>query len=334
MPEVQRLGIVVIGRNEGNRLKACLESVMDERGRIVYIDSQSTDGSVALARQLAVEVVELDLSSPLTAARGRNAGLKFLQKCLPNLEFVQFVDGDCELQNGWLQSAVRYLDQHPDVAVVWGRLRERFRNKNIYHRLADMEWDTPVGESEYCGGVAMFRADVLRSAVGFDETMAAGEEPELCLRIRRRGGQVMRVGNEMAFHDADMERFGEWWGRAVRGGRAYAESAWIHGLSPDRYRVREVASIVLWGMVLPVTAMCFAQMTSGLSLAIVGLYLVFWGRIRSGRLQRGDSPADASLFAAACIVTKFAQLVGIAQVAWKRARALECRNGPFSPRSP
>ena len=97
------IGAVVIGRNEGERLRACLETVKNQVQSVVYVDSGSTDGSVKLARSLGVSVVELDLSVPFTAARARNAGFEYLLQIEPSVEFVQFVDGDCLIVEGWLE---------------------------------------------------------------------------------------------------------------------------------------------------------------------------------------------------------------------------------------
>ena len=143
-PEAEKmsnLGIVTIGRNEGERLRCCLNSLVGRGLPVVYVDSNSTDGSVDLARSLGVEVVELDLSLPFTAARARNAGFARLEQVAPEVEFVQFVDGDCEVAAGWLDTARAVLEERPDVAVVFGRRRERFRDATVYNRLADLEWD-------------------------------------------------------------------------------------------------------------------------------------------------------------------------------------------------
>src|SRR5689334_4384058 len=72
------IGVVAIGRNEGERLRVCLESALRASPDVVYVDSGSTDGSVAMAKQLGVHVVELDLTIPFTAARARNAGFEKL----------------------------------------------------------------------------------------------------------------------------------------------------------------------------------------------------------------------------------------------------------------
>ena len=118
------IGVVVIGRNEGARLKRCLESIVSEGVKVVYVDSGSTDDSVETARGLGAEVVELDMSIPFCAARARNAGYQRLVESSPYVSFVQFVDGDCELIDDWLGFAVESLLSLSDHAVVAGWLRE------------------------------------------------------------------------------------------------------------------------------------------------------------------------------------------------------------------
>lgn len=197
---VQQIGVVAIGRNEGNRLKECLLSVLGEGITVVYVDSGSTDGSVALARSLNVHVVELDLSIGFTAARARNAGFEHLLQVNPSIEFVQFVDGDCRVVQGWLQRAANEMVAHPEVVVVCGRRREEFPQNSIYNRLCDIEWDTPVGEAKACGGDAMMRVSALKQVGGFNPSLIAGEEPELCVRLRQNGGKIMRINAEMTCH--------------------------------------------------------------------------------------------------------------------------------------
>ncbi len=66
-------GVVIIGRNEGERFERCLRSLVGRASPIVYVDSGSTDNSVGFAESHAssgVHVVRLDMSTPFTAARG------------------------------------------------------------------------------------------------------------------------------------------------------------------------------------------------------------------------------------------------------------------------
>jgi GT2 family glycosyltransferase len=309
------LGIVAIGRNEGERLRHCLESVVGPGRAVVYVDSGSSDGSVGLARSLGAEVVELDLSVPFTAARARNAGFERLERVAPGVELVQFVDGDCEVAPGWLGHAAAVLGERLEVAVVAGRRRERHPDQTVYNRLADLEWDTPIGEAAACGGDALFRADAFRRAGGYDPSIIAGEEPELCLRIRRDGWKILRLDAEMTVHDMAMSRFAQWWRRSVRAGHAYAEGAARHGRGPERHYVRDVRSILSWGAGLPIAAALLACWPiPGLGLALLAGYpALFVKTARSYRQARGWPAADARLFAAACVAGKFPQAFGVAK---------------------
>ncbi|MDB5171830.1 MAG: hypothetical protein JWN51_603, partial [Phycisphaerales bacterium] len=183
MPDI---GLIAIGRNEGERLRRCLASVVGRGLVVVYVDSASTDGSADLARAMGVEVVDLDMSLPFSAARARNAGFERLLRVSPDVRFVQFVDGDCEIVPGWIERAKQTLETHGDAAVVCGRRRERFPEQSLYNRVADIEWNTPVGEAKSCGGDAMMRVAAFTQAGGYDPSIVAGEEPELCQRLRAR----------------------------------------------------------------------------------------------------------------------------------------------------
>ncbi len=244
---IDTIGAVAIGRNEGERLRLCLQSLRRQMERVVYVDSGSTDGSVEMARALGAEVVELDLTQPFTAARARNAGFTRLLGAEPGLEFVQFVDGDCELRDSWLPAALQHLQAHPRVAVACGRNRERFPDATPYNYLCDLEWDTPVGETEACGGNFLVRTDAYRQVDGFQEDLIAGEEPDLCFRLRRRQWKIMRLDEEMTLHDAAMTRIWQWWQRSKRSGYAEMEACQRRGHYEPHLR-RRVWSNVLWSL--------------------------------------------------------------------------------------
>ncbi len=241
-------GLVAIGRNEGERLRRCLESGLQQVELLVYVDSGSSDGSVELARGLGVTVVELDLGTPFTAARARNAGFERLRLLSPELEFVLFIDGDCELMPGFCQAALQKMSERPRAAVVCGRRRERHPEASVYNRLCDLEWDAPPGLVRSCGGDAFMRASALVEVGGYDPEVIAGEEPELCFRLRERGWEVWRLHVEMTLHDANMTQFSQWWRRNVRGGHAYAEAFSRHGDSPERTARKEVISNITWSI--------------------------------------------------------------------------------------
>lgn len=307
---MQHLGLVAIGRNEGQRLQQCLKSVVGKVDYIVYVDSGSTDDSIEFAQSLKVDVVSLDLSIPFTAARSRNAGFARLIELDPELQYVQFVDGDCEVVEEWLELACQALSDHPAWAAVCGRRRERFPKQSIYNLLCDIEWDTPVGEAKACGGDAMMRVDAFRQVGGFNPTLIAGEEPELCVRFRQEGWKIWRLDAEMTRHDAQMTRFSQWWKRSLRAGHAYAEGAWLHGKGTDRHWVKESISIWIWGLLVPIVILGVALPTKGIGLLLLGGYLLLMYRIYQYTQKCGLSKRDGRLYAFFCVLAKFPQVQG------------------------
>ncbi len=309
MAEIATIAVIIIGRNEGDRLLRCLASVPAFVAQIVYVDSGSTDGSVAAARMAGATVVCLDATAPFTAARARNAGFAALEGDAADL--VQFVDGDCEIQSGWIAAARAFLDRTPEAAVVCGRRRERFREASIYNRLCDVEWDTPTGQALACGGDAMMRAAVFDQMGGFDPALIAGEEPELCLRLRKAGWQVWRIDHEMTLHDAAMTRFGQWWKRARRAGHASAEGAALHGRTPERHGVAATRRALSWGMVLPLAALSGASVTPWALLVL----LAYPAQI--ARLAR-RMPLTEAFF---LTLGKFPEALGALEYGWRRITA-------------
>ena len=301
------VGVVAIGRNEGARLGQCLRSVAHLAGAVVYVDSGSTDGSAALARALGITVVALDLHLPFTAGRARNAGFRHLRLMAPELRYVQFVDGDCEVAQGWLAKAAGFLDEHPGVAAVCGRRRERHPERSVYNGLCDIEWDTPVGETKACGGDAMMRVDAFESVQGFAPGVIAGEEPELCVRLRAAGWRIWRIAEEMTLHDAAMEHFGQWWKRNLRAGYAFAQGADLHGSAPERHWVRESRSAWLWGLGIPLLVLGVVTAWSAWGLALLAIYplQVIRLALREGHPSRGNWQRAGFL-----VLGKFPEMLG------------------------
>lgn len=349
MPETvspPTLAAIAIGRNEGVRLAACLAALKGEVGRIVYVDSGSTDDSVAIARAAGAEVVDLDLSVPFTAARARNAGIDALagqagrfqgapardperaprpspggstppgdgppQAGAPP-DLVQFVDGDCEIQPGWIATARAFLETTPEAAVACGRRRERFPEASVYNRLCDAEWDTPVGRATACGGDALMRWSAVAEVGGFNPAIIAGEEPDLCVRLRSAGWEIWRLDAEMTLHDAAMTRFVQWWRRTRRAGHAFAEGAHRHGHLPERFWVAETRRALLWGTALPVAAFAGALVSPWTLL----LLLAYPAQIlRLARRAGGDRfAAEQALF---LVLGKIPESLGVLEFHGRR----------------
>lgn len=307
------IAAIAIGRNEGTRLRQCLAS-LGGADRIVYVDSGSTDGSPALAREMGAEVVDLDMGRPFTAARARNTGLQALRAAGPRPEFVIFIDGDCELQSGFIDAAMAQMQAAPRAAVVCGRRRERRPEKSVYNAQCDREWDTPVGEALACGGDALMRMAALDEVGGYDPALIAGEEPEMCVRLRAADWSIWRIDAEMTLHDADMTRFGQFWKRSRRAGHAFAEGAHMHGAPPEYHFAAETRRAAAWGLALPAVIVLLL-----LAAPLLGLLLALIYPAQIARLaQRAGGDKAAWQNAALLTVGKLAEGQGVAEFHLRR----------------
>jgi glycosyltransferase involved in cell wall biosynthesis len=295
------IGVVVIGRNEGDRLRACLASLPRDVA-CVYVDSGSTDGSGALAGSFGATVVALDLSRPFTAARARNAGIAALRDKGFGGQYIQFVDGDCTLDPHWIETARAFLSTHPDVAVVCGRRRERHPDASVYNRLCDLEWDGVAGEAELCGGDALMRRDMLEKVGGYDDALIAGEEPELCTRIRAAGGRIWRL-------DA-----------AKRGGFAYAQVRSVRQPGIADIFAPYYRRALAWGFGVPAAALGATAVSPILGMGVGALVALQVARLAVRRRGR-----HRWLYAVAAMGAKLPEALGIAKYHWQARRGREHR---------
>jgi cellulose synthase/poly-beta-1,6-N-acetylglucosamine synthase-like glycosyltransferase len=268
-----KVSVVVIGRNEGERLVQCLHSINAAKLAVdielIYVDSNSQDDSPQRAAALGATVLSVTPPRPC-AAIGRNAGWRVAQG-----EFILFLDGDTRLHPDFLPAALKELAQQPKVAIVWGHRRERYPERSLYNRVLDLDWIYPAGISDFCGGDALMRRAVLQAVNGFSEDLIAGEEPELCQRIRALGHSILHIDTPMTDHDLAMTRWGAYWKRALRAGHAYAEVSqrmkntdfplWVRECRRNAIHVGVLLAMLLgslglalcWGNGLPLVA-CFA----------------------------------------------------------------------------
>ena len=309
---LKQVGIVIIGRNEGVRLRDCLMSCCHNDGCIiVYVDSGSTDNSVNVASEFNIDILELDSSKPFSAARARNEGLKFIQNKNKETEYIQFIDGDCVLNSSWIKSSVEYLNNNSRTSIVTGLLTEKNPETSIYNMLCSIEWDTNIGKLTGCGGIFMARIRDLVMVEGFREDLIAGEEPELCLRLRLKDKNIIRIDRKMAVHDANMTLFWQWWAREIRSGHAYFECFWIYLDSKTGYRRKEVFSIIFWAVALPVSVI-FLYYYTHYSLFLLALYpykiiRLSWHYYINNSVKK----KIAVLYGASNVLSKFPKALGV-----------------------
>ena len=343
MTDRENIGVVVIGRNEGERLKRCLASILAQhQGPVVYVDSGSSDGSVEHAQSVGVEVVDLDMTQPFTMARGRNAGLNYLLGNCPACEFVQFVDGDCEVAEGWIDQGLSFLKANGLYALVCGNVSERHPEATIYNYLIDMELHGPVGDVASCGGLALYRIGVFANVGVFNEEMIAGEEGDLCLRLRQNGSKLMKLDIPMANHDADMQRFVQWWCRSVRCGHAYAHSFDLHRKTPEqheeRYKKHQVLSSMAYGFCFPLLLLLLVSVLLTQSLPqlplifvyssilfVLSLYIRLIEKCVKSRLVLGNSQSQAWLYGAFIALGKLPEAQGVSKYYFNKMRGVTAK---------
>jgi GT2 family glycosyltransferase len=344
-----KTGLVIIGRNKGRRLKACLRSVHHKSQRSIYVDSASSDGSAMLAQSLGFRVVELDPEDGvLSPARARNAGFAALQKVIPGLEYVQFLDGDCVLDPGWLACGERWLETHAETAAVWGSRRERCPNRSLFTMLTDLECDTPLAGSNSFGSEALIRTASFSACCGYDEDLPCGAETDLALRLRQAGGGIQRLAADMSVHDTAVRGFKDWTRRMIRSGygASLLSAHWSGRVAPAEVPFgRAYRSAILWTDGLLAGALCLSFLGAfftgplGATLGLTTALVLWIGEaLRTAwSLCARVTPGDAFLCGVFTQLGKWAQRAGHAfhwwevqtskserlQRAWERAAPIE-----------
>jgi glycosyltransferase involved in cell wall biosynthesis len=300
------IGYVVIGRNEGVRLQRCLKSI-PENSPCVYVDSGSTDDSVSIALSERVHIEHIDPKDGFTAAKARNIGWKSLLVLYPTLTHVHFVDGDCEIATGWIRHALEFMGGMPTAVVACGRRRERYPNASIYNLLCDFEWETPVGRANACGGDMLIKVAALVEVNGYRDTLIAGEEPEMCLRLRASGGEIWRLDHDMTLHDAAITTFHQWFRRSTRAGYAFAEGNFLHHQTPFQLWKKECRSLIFWAAGIPFATLVAVILIGSAGLVFLGAYLVQWVRIA---INLSGAERTRYIRAYYLLLGKFPELIG------------------------
>jgi glycosyltransferase involved in cell wall biosynthesis len=292
------LSVVIIGRNEGQRLARCIASVQSAKWmgcaiEVIYADSGSSDGSPALAAATGARVIEVTSSSP-TAALGRNAGWK-----ASSAEFILFLDGDTILHPEFLEHAFNAIHADVSIAAVWGHRREIDCKRSIYNRILDLDWIFAPGFTDYCGGDVLMRRSALIAVDGYDATLIAGEEPELCRRMRANGYRILHIDVSMTGHDLAMVHFSQYWKRALRAGHAYAEISSRFRNTPDRFwqpqRRQNLIRGTFWSVSL-IVAVVYAVLSRSLLPVAAWVALLFLLSVRSAWHARWKSDSAFTLF--------------------------------------
>jgi glycosyltransferase involved in cell wall biosynthesis len=199
------LSIVLIGKNQAWNMARLVESILTQTSQvgsreIIFVDSASTDETLQIAAQYPIHVLRLRPSQTLTPAAGRYVGYRYSSGSM-----VLFVDGDMELYPGWLEHALQALRRRPDVGAVTGEIIDLPKDASTPStRRPEVSIGACAARSvPFAAGVAIYRRAALERAGPFNPYLQSDEEPDLCVRIRHQGFQIVRLDHPVVYHYSD-----------------------------------------------------------------------------------------------------------------------------------
>ncbi len=307
--DAERIGVVVIGRNEGPRLGRALASVARFRDKAVYVDAGSSDGSAVLARNAGFEVLELRGGALSTAGAARNAGIEFLRRERPALECVQLLDGDCILEPGWIDAAASRLAARSETAAVFGAVRES--SAGFFSWLFALERRLAPGEERSSGGNAFVRLTAYDAAGGFDPYLLAAEDADLWRKISSAGRALERLDRPMLTHESGVSRIIPWLRRLARQGYGVGQIMRRNKFSLHDELVRRGASLIVFGFLLPLLLVAGSATFGMRALILAVLFLFPYMNLYRTVRRRGCAPLGAAVYAATEVVAKLPQAAGV-----------------------
>lgn len=314
------ISVVIIGINVERYIGNCIRAVQNQhydrdKIQIIYVDGGSSDHSVDIAGSFSqVEIICLDNPHP-TPGRGRNAGFAVAKAPL-----VQFLDADSYVHPSWMKTAAAHIKDN--VAAVWGGLEERYPEKNIFHVVGNLEWQESARQNyqqggkrltRYFGGNVLVRADAIAQAGGFDETLVAGEDPDMSYRVRQNGWHILRISDEMVSHDLNMNSWRQYFRRAMRSGYAYAEIGLRYRRHVEKLYFREFLRIILRTiLILPLMVLGLFPAVTLFALGMI-VFLIFRPFMRIAEYKRSHdiSWGRAAAYATHLSLAIFPQFAGI-----------------------
>ncbi len=319
---MKTISVVIIGLNEEKIIGECLSSVLelnlsDCTLEFIYVDSGSTDKSIEIVETFSnVRVVNLNDANP-SAAKARNLGVS-----LTNGEFIQFVDGDSILDEQWLKKALPILSSDNSIGAVFGAIEEVGKQSNIYMKVCQFDWYMPPGDYRLCGGNALWKRTVFDEVGLFDGGLIAGEEPDLCFRVRQNGYRIVCIDTPMVKHDLDMHYFKDYWNRSVRSGTAYAIIAMRYRKTQEKLwfkeMIRNFSEVFIW-LLLLVFGIFYSWKIAITLLVLFLLYRI--GKVVFNVLPRSRGGVDALLYALhiqfSRIPLVYGQILGLVEIFMK-----------------
>ena len=198
------LSCVIVAKNEERNIARCIESLLKHtegvKGReILLVDSCSTDGTVEIAKQYPISIVQLGRDWQHSPSAGRFTGVNNVTG-----KYVLIIDGDMELRDGWIGPALKFMEEHPNTGSVVGKHLDVVLQKgNTYAApQADImtQGRTTAEEVDYVWGCSIFRREALLKVGNFHPYLRAEEEAEVSYRLKRQGFALYFFPGDAVYH--------------------------------------------------------------------------------------------------------------------------------------
>lgn len=192
------ISVIVIGRNEGARLDACLSSAQRALRmlsyELIYVDSRSTDDSVAIARARGARCFVLE-EEDTTAGLGRYAGTRAAHG-----EYLLFLDGDMQLQPGFVEQAMMRMAAGGCDGVCGIREDRYMKGGTVVSVRENYFGCTQERTAPEFGGAIFLSAEALNRCGGWSTDTVACEEAELHARLLAAGCTIIELPVPMIIH--------------------------------------------------------------------------------------------------------------------------------------
>lgn len=248
-------------RHIGAALASAVAAVQPFGGEVILADSGSTDRTVDIARQYPVHIVQLANPSERSCGAGAQLAFQFAQG-----DYFYLLDGDMVIDPDFLSAGIAYLETHPDVAAVGGRVREMVTDGQEFQIRArsvaqNSNWQPGIVDRLDCGG--LYRTEAIRDAGYFaDRNLHAFEEFELAARLRARGWKLARINAPAVEHYGhSLDSYKLLW-RRIASGYAGASGEVLRGALGQRHlpvvlrrfgHLRNGLAVMIWWLMLPIS---------------------------------------------------------------------------------
>jgi len=192
-----------VARNEERNIARCIESIercTKDLGdvEILLVDSCSSDRTVSISKGYAVNIVGLKETWQLSPAAGRFTGVNNTSG-----KYILIIDGDMELQDGWIEAGLDFMNRELQVAAVMGRQYDVYDLSQSPQFRRPASWPKDKNKAQlidYVWGSSIFRRSALLHSGNFQPFLRAEEEAEISQRLRNKGYKLYFIPYDSIYH--------------------------------------------------------------------------------------------------------------------------------------